>query len=228
MQSGDFFITPLDTQLLVNMDGNLTNIPDLQTVQLTENVAGTNAYAKLNRVSVKAASIPDPPTVTATGAANPMAPVIRFLRDNLGKPVELTYQTAPEDPIYNDAAARVAIATTGVCTFSVKTPPEVPVGDATTRGLVDIGHAIIADGKAYIVSKVDGAVVTVVDSTTNKAPTQAVTAVAYKIVNPQLRHKAFHLVTLAGNQSADASGVVSEASYQFDAKSNEINWTVVV
>ena len=228
MQSGDFYITPLDTQLRVTMDGTETVIPDLATVQLTENVANTNSYAKLNRVSVKAASIPDPPTITATGAANPMAPPIRFLRDNLGKPVRLTYQTAPEEPIYDDAAARVAIAVTGVCTFTIKTPPEVPVGDATTRGLVDVGHALIVAGKAYIVASVVGSTVTVVDAVTNKAPAAPVTAEAYKIVNPQLRHSAFFLVTLSGNQSADASGVVSEASYQFDARSNDLSWTVVV
>ena len=230
MQSGNFHYTALDNLLKVRIGTEDIDLPPTNNAQIVEQEATSQDYAQSNRITISASGSQPTPYLTFSGAWNPDHPGVKYLRANLGKPVFVTYQTPPEEVIYEDATAMASIAqTTGLVTFTVKTPPEVPVGDANVRGLVDVGHALVIGGKAYTIAKIAGAAVTCWAYDTNRAPTAAVAAAKYKIVRLQLRHQAFFTVAQAGGAPTnDASGVVTPTSYRLNARDNQLTWSAVI
>ena len=230
MQSGDFHFTALDNIVQVRIGGDFVDLPPTNTAQIAEQEATSNDYVQSNRVTISASGAQPTPYLTFSGAWNPDHPGVKYLRANIGKPVYMSVLTPPEEEIYEDATAMAAIAqTTGAVTFTVKTPPEVPVGSATARGTVDVGHALVIGGKAYTVAKIEGAAVTCYDYDTNAPPTVAVAAAKYKIVRLQLRHRGFFTVAQAGGAPVfDASGVVANTNYRLNARDNVLDWQAVI
>ena len=147
-----------------------------------------------------------------------------------GKELTFRVQLRPRLPQVvpvRKAADKVAIATTGVATFT-------PAGTNSTiadlkNSRIAVGHFIVVGNKQFRIVSIKGTpeVVTVHDESTNKVPTSAVTAADYTIMNPRWQVDANAHVTQTGSFSASTDGNPVGDSFSLQFINNLPNWTPI-
>lgn len=230
MPEGIYSKSAIGTTVAVNIGGNYVEIDGIQNIQIQSPEVTTSSVAVLKGGGVARAGSVLPETLTADRIANYPTQVqdALFAARRDGKEMSFRVQTGdPTEVVPTVAADKVAIAVTGVCTFT-------PSGTNTTiealaNSQLAIGHFIVVGSKQYRIVSIAGTpdVVTVQDEATGKPPTGAVTASDYEIINPRWRVQANAHVTQTGSFSAATDGNPVGDSFSLQFINNLPDWTPV-
>ena len=230
MPAGIFSKSAIGTTVQVFIGSDYVDIDGLQNVQIQSPEVTSSSVAVLAGGGVARVGSVLPETLTADRIANYTTQVQDALFNARRNGSELSFrvQTGPPSDVVKPVSAdKAAIAqTTGVVTF---TPASTNTTLADLRNSrIAPGHYIVIATKQYrIVSISDTNVVTVVDQATGNAPTSAVAAADYTIVNPRWRVDANAHVTQTGSFSAATDGNPVGDSFSLQFINNLPNWTPI-
>ena len=230
MPAGIYSKSAIGTTVAVNISGAYVDIDGLQNVQIQSPEVTTSSVAVLKGGGVARAGSVLPETLTADRIANYTTQVQDALLDARRNGKELTFRVqtgAATNVVPTATADKVAIATTGICTF---TPATNTTLAAIRNSQLAVGHFIVpatGNKRFRIVSISATNEVTVVDEATKAAPSAAVTAADYTVINPQWQVIANAHVTQTGSFSAATDGNPIGDSFSLQFINNLPDWTPI-
>ena len=241
MAAGDFSKPAIGTKLEVSTTiagvSGFHEIRGLSNVDFNSPNRAQTRFELLNGRSVTRTGAAQTATLTGQTASNVSSRMFDILLNakNNGTPLRFRFSTAPAEELYkstNDSGdAQVAIDTDGLCTFTGTT--NLPNFGGDDAGLYAEGHIIQLTSASdfHVIGTIDA------DSANNvkgvvrvdPAPSAAVNASDFQIVNPLSRVIFQGEVTQIGNISSAAGSAVSTDTLEISVVNliNAGDWTDV-